>query len=280
MTRYKNQKTQTNLFNSRLSLGNNLERKPSDLQIKRPSLKLNDSQETVSASKLKTVLKQNLLIYTSEDKFLVDPSTAYSLNLINLEGFMNGDSKYLQLPSSMLLKLQNNKQLNIEYQELEVNKNSDSKKTLEIFKDNDKFFINNSAAYALNLISTEQLMSEDSELHQIYLNTLLKFQDDPNILIEYHNLIKDRSSNKLDNSNFNIEDDTSNYTFDHSKRKNILVHEPLDSTNINSPKSQDHNKRKILLDLCKDTKLSDLSTAKNIIRNELNKDNQTKDRGE
>lgn len=68
------------------------------------------------------------------------------------------------------------------------------KRKLMVYKKNGRFYIDNSAAYALKLTNVRAIMTENPHLIEIDLETLYRFQSNEGIEIEYQELDKEKES--------------------------------------------------------------------------------------
>lgn len=66
------------------------------------------------------------------------------------------------------------------------------KRKLLVYKKDEKFYIDNSAAYALKLTNVRAIMTENPHLIEIGIETLYRFQNDADIEIVYQELNKDK----------------------------------------------------------------------------------------
>ena len=70
------------------------------------------------------------------------------------------------------------------------------KRKLMVYKKDGKFYIDNSAAYALKLTNVRAVMTENPHLIEIGIETLYRFQNNEDIEIEYQELDKDKKIKK------------------------------------------------------------------------------------
>lgn len=70
------------------------------------------------------------------------------------------------------------------------------KRKLMVYKKDGKFYIDNSAAYALKLTNVRAVMTENPHLIEIGIETLYRFQNNEGIEIEYQELDKDKKRKK------------------------------------------------------------------------------------
>lgn len=72
------------------------------------------------------------------------------------------------------------------------------KRKLMVYKKDGKFYIDNSAAYALKLTNVRAVMTENPHLIEIGIETLYRFQNNEDIEIEYQELDKEIKKEKTD----------------------------------------------------------------------------------
>lgn len=141
-------------------------------------LNINSKQEIQFQTKLKQ--KKVIKIYIEENKYYIEHSTAYALGLIKTRAIMLDKPKMIEIPDSIHNKLKNQDDINIEYIKIE------KKQALKVFVDDSNCYIDNAAAYALGLISTEEFYSLDNEYYyiskELFDNLKAKFE------IEFHSL--------------------------------------------------------------------------------------------
>lgn len=142
------------------------------------TLKINTENKTM----LQTRLKQRKIIklYIEENKYYLEHSAAYALGLINTRAIMLDKPKMIEIPDSIHNKLKNQDDIDIEYIKIE------KKPKLKVYVDDSNYCIDNAAAYALGMLSTEQFYSLESEYYYInkdFLNNLMNQYE-----VEFHAL--------------------------------------------------------------------------------------------
>lgn len=80
-----------------------------------------------------------------------------------------------------------------------INSELKQKRKLTIYKKDDKYYVEHSVAYALNLTSVRAIMTGTPHLIEIGIETLNRLKSDDSIEIEYHNLDKNKESQLSDN---------------------------------------------------------------------------------
>ena len=147
----------------------NLHNKTNQNNIKNKLLSATLPQEntlknnTENKTMLQTRLKQRKIIkvYIEENKYYLEHSAAYALGLINTRAIMLDKPKMIELPDSIHNKLKNQDDIDIEYIKIE------KKPKLKVYVNDSNYCIDNAAAYALGMLSTEQFCSLESEYYYI-----------------------------------------------------------------------------------------------------------------
>lgn len=151
------------------------------------------------------------------------------------------------------------------------------KRKLIVYKKDGKFFINDSAAYALNLVDVEKFMSENSHLIEIGTETLNGIQNDENIEVKYVDYEKDdkktmpQSTEKRKTRPIILDASKQNATTssEQGKRTRKIILDDYLQRGEASNSTKNRRTRRILLDACASTKLSDLPLAKEALREGL-----------
>lgn len=112
------------------------------LSTRSPSLRTNTVLETRSQTILKTNTthtnettktklrqKRKLMVYKKDGKFYIDNSAAYALKLTNVRAVMTENSHLIEIGIETLYRFQNNEDIEIEYQELDKNKETKKEKS-------------------------------------------------------------------------------------------------------------------------------------------------------
>ena len=123
------------------------------------TLKMNTEEITMLQTRLKQ--RKKIKIYIEENKYYLEHSAAYALGLINTRAIMLDKPKMIELPDSIHNKLKNQDDIDIEYIKIE------KKPKLKVYVDDSNYCIDNAAAYALGLLSTEEFYSLESEYYYI-----------------------------------------------------------------------------------------------------------------
>ena len=112
------------------------------LSTRSPSLRTNTVLRTKSKTALKTNtthtnqttktksrLKRKLMVYKKDGKFYIDNSAAYALKLTNVRAVMTENPHLIEIGIETLYRFQNNEDIEIEYQELDKDKEIKKEKT-------------------------------------------------------------------------------------------------------------------------------------------------------
>ena len=81
-------------------------------------LKMNTTH-TNQTTKTNLRLKSKLMVYKKDGKFYIDNSAAYALNLTNVRAMMTENPYLIEIGTETLYRVQNNEDIEIEYQELD-----------------------------------------------------------------------------------------------------------------------------------------------------------------
>lgn len=130
-------------------------------------LKVESNYET----QLKTILRQKkkITIYEENKKYFVEHATAYALGLINVRAIMLDNPKLIEINYDMHNKLCKNDEIEIDYILLES-----KKQKLRVFFDGSSYYIENSAAFALGLLTVEEF-SNINETYYCIMESMLTF---------------------------------------------------------------------------------------------------------
>ena len=136
--------------------------------------------------------KKKIVIYIIENKYYVDHSTAYALGMVNTRAIMLEKPKLIEINYDTHNILKNNKEFEIEYivQKLE-------KPKLKVFISDSTYCIENSAAFALGLLSIEEFNSAVSNYYYISEEFLTKLKENYQIEIYSKNLYEENNNKKL-----------------------------------------------------------------------------------
>ena len=96
------------------------------LRIKSETALKTDMKEQNANTKTKLRQKRKLLVYKKDGKFYIDNSAAYALKLTNIRAIMTENPHFIEIGIETLYRFQNNEDIEIEYQEL--NKDKEIKK--------------------------------------------------------------------------------------------------------------------------------------------------------
>lgn len=112
------------------------------LSTRRPSLRTNtilrtrsktmlktDMTHTNETTKIKPRLKRKLIVYKKDGKFYIDKVAAYALKLTNARAIMTERLNLIEIGIETLYRFQRNEDIEIEYQELNKDKESKTKKS-------------------------------------------------------------------------------------------------------------------------------------------------------
>jgi len=92
------------------------------------ALKTNTTH-TNQTTKTKSRLKRKLMVYKKDGKFYIDNSAAYALKLTNIRAVMTENPHLIEIGIETLYRFQNNEDIEIEYQELDKDKEIKKEKT-------------------------------------------------------------------------------------------------------------------------------------------------------
>ena len=144
-------------------------------------------------SKLLTKMKQKSIIkiYTDENKYYVEHSTAYVLGLINTRAIMLDSPKLIEISNTVYNRLKDNDFVEIEYIKIE------KKSVLKVYVDGSNYCIDNSAAYALGLLGVEEFNNRDNNYYYITEEVLNGLKTNFDIQFNSLSLEKNTSDKKL-----------------------------------------------------------------------------------
>lgn len=142
------------LDNNRLSLEQNLTRRPVKLESK-----------TILSSQLKSIL---IVYIATDNRKFIDKSAAYALNLTN---FMNDGIDLFEI-SDYQLRTMENRNFEIEYRQI-LSEDVPKREAIKVFFDGIDYYLELSAAYSLGLISDENFFKMNQQLYKISENIFL-----------------------------------------------------------------------------------------------------------
>lgn len=142
------------LDNNRLSLEQNLTRRPVKLESK-----------TILSSQLKSIL---IVYIATDNRKFIDKSAAYALNLTN---FMNDGIDLFEI-SDYQLRTMENRNFEIEYRQIS-SEDVPKREAIKVFFDGIDYYIELSAAYFLGLIRDENFFKMNQQLYKISENIFL-----------------------------------------------------------------------------------------------------------
>lgn len=156
----------------------------------KPILNTKSQQKVQLQTKL--CQKKKIVIYKKENKYYVNHSTAYALGIVNTRAIMLEKPKLVEINYDIHNKLKNNKEFEIEYivQKLD-------KPKLKIFILDSSYYVENSAAFALGLISVEEFNSATSKYYYIPEKFLATLKENYEIEIYSKNLYEEKTNKKL-----------------------------------------------------------------------------------
>lgn len=148
------------------------------LSATRPSVSKLIVNATVSKP-LKTMLKQRMVIKIyvdeSKNKKYVEHSTAYALGLIKTRAVMLEKPHLVEITDAIFNKLESDSRYRIDKIIIE------NKQPLKVYVDGDNYFIDISAAYALNLLGIEDFQKAEDKYYYITKELLEKLSSQYNI---------------------------------------------------------------------------------------------------
>lgn len=156
------------LFNQKQEIKSSTNR----LSVARPQQQtLNLNREQQVPLKTKTSQKMKVIIYMNNGKYFVAHATAYALGLINTRAVMLDNPKLVEITQEMHNRLKSNPNITIEYVE------KVQKQKLKVFVEENRYYIETSAAYALGLLSLEKFSSVSEKKYYIDGSLLTSLKD-------------------------------------------------------------------------------------------------------
>lgn len=92
------------------------------LRIRNQTILKTNMTRLAETTRTKSRLKKKLLVYKKDDKFYINHTVAYSLKLINVRAVMTENPHLVEVGLETLYKFQNNEDIEIEYEELNKEK--------------------------------------------------------------------------------------------------------------------------------------------------------------
>lgn len=156
---------------------------------KEPILSVNSNQK----EQLKTVLKQKkkIIVYVKDKKYFVEHATAFALGLINTRAIMLDEAKLVEISYDIHNKLVATEDIEIEYLALDV-----KKEKLKVFVNESSYYIENSSAFSLGLLTVEEFNNVTEKYYCISESMLPFLQSKYDVEMYALNLFEDKN-NKL-----------------------------------------------------------------------------------
>ena len=151
----------------------------STVKPREPILNIQNQQKQQLQTKLHQ--KKRIVIYVDNNKYYVEHSTAFALGIINTRAVMLDTPKLVEISYDIHNKLKNNNEIEIEYV---VQKREKPK--LRVFISSSSYYLENSAAYALGLLTVEEFNSVESKYYCIPEKFLIDLNQ--NYDVEMHSL--------------------------------------------------------------------------------------------
>lgn len=138
---------------------------------------------------LKTKLKQKrkLIVYIKDDGYYLEHSAAYALGLVNTRSIMLDKPKLVKINNGIHSKLQNDDTIEIEY----VNLIKEEKNKIQVFVNNNDYYLMIGAAYALGLINDEEFYNSSDNYYYIDESFINILKDKYDVEFNSLNLIDD-----------------------------------------------------------------------------------------
>lgn len=150
-------------------------------------LNINTNKQT----ELKTILKQKkkITIYIEDKKYFVEHSTAFALGLINTRAIMLDNPRLVEISYDVHNKLCKNNDIEINYVQVE-----NKKQKLRVFVSSSSYYIENSAAYSLGLLTVEEFNNSDEKYYFISESMLPVFKNKYDVEMVALNLFEEKNS--------------------------------------------------------------------------------------
>lgn len=171
---------------------NNQEKSHSILSATKPKEPIL-SVNIIQKEQLKTVLKQKkkIIVYVKDKKYFIEHATAFALGLINTRAIMLDETKLVEISYDIHNKLIAKDDIEIEYLALEV-----KKEKLRVFVNEASYYIENSAAFSLGLLTVEEFNNANEKYYCITETMLPFLQSKYDVEMYALNLFEDKN-NKL-----------------------------------------------------------------------------------
>ena len=106
---------------------------------------------------------------------------------------------YKERPVQNMLRTRQETRTAIKTKTLNTNSQLKQKRKIIIYKKDDKYYVEHSVAFALNLTTVRAIMTGTPHLIELGIETLNKLKSNDSIEIEYHNLDKNKESQLSEN---------------------------------------------------------------------------------
>ena len=142
------------------------------------TLQKNKDNQLNLGLRLKKILKVYIELETG--KKLVDAASAYALGLTKVRAIMTGEARYKEIPEDVINKLKE-RDYEIEY----ITLPRKEKQKIQVFYEDNKYYISSGAAYALGYIDNKKFNNDekiygpllDQQLENIKYNFVVEFEN-------------------------------------------------------------------------------------------------------
>ena len=230
MARYQyRQKNEEKLKNHSLSSGNNTSTLKLNTKLRSKTQTVLKTKNTATKDKTRTAskLKRKLLVYKKDGKFYIDHSAAYALKLTNVRAIMLNNPKLFEISLQFLNKIQNDKDIEIEYKEVNKEKEVDSnegnlKETLEDLDQGE---------YGIGVHGIDQGSIEEKQSKALNIS-----DEGLNIGSNSKTILSTAISLGINEESQELSQDITNYKFGNGANTKVIIAAPLCIQNENGEK--------------------------------------------
>ena len=230
MARYQyRQKNEEKLKNHSLSSGNNTSTLKLNTKLRSKTQTVLKTKNTATKDKTRTAskLKRKLLVYKKDGKFYIDHSAAYALKLTNVRAIMLNNPKLFEISLQFLNKIQNDKDIEIEYKEVNKEKEVDSnegnlKETLEDLDQGE---------YGIGVHGIDQGSIEEKQRKALNIS-----DEGLNIGSNSKTILSTAISLGINEESQELSQDITNYKFGNGANMKVIIAAPLCIQNENGEK--------------------------------------------
>lgn len=230
MARYQyRQKNEEKLKNHSLSSGNNTATLKLNTKLRSKTQTVLKTKNTATKDKTRTAskLKRKLLVYKKDGKFYIDHSAAYALKLTNVRAIMLDNPKLFEISLQFLNKIQNDKDIEIEYKEVNKEKEVDSnegnlKETLEDLDQGE---------YGIGVHGIDQGSIEEKQSKALNIS-----DEGLNIGSNSKTILSTAISLGINEESQELSQDITNYKFGNGANTKVIIAAPLCIQNENGEK--------------------------------------------